>query len=137
MAEGRPWRAPTKWVVAKSAGPPLPALLQRLEVLLHLRLVVPGDLLPRHRFFHHLPVLAADAHVLKTGRHVGALAEEIGVVAFLPARARLAFDPGVEGISAQALGGVPLGGGIPPLARQEPLPLAEVGVPGAPAPPPA
>src|SRR3990172_11651392 len=35
MAEGRPWRAPTKWVVGTSVGPALLLLAEILELGIH------------------------------------------------------------------------------------------------------
>src|SRR5207247_6526441 len=55
------------------------SLVEGLEVVLHLPVVVAGELLPRHVFFHLLPVLAEHITVLEPRRHVAHTSSEIGV----------------------------------------------------------
>src|SRR5262245_5288851 len=54
-------------------------LVQGLEVLLHLRLEVPRDLLARDRLLHHLAVLPEDAQVLQARRQVGSSPDHVRV----------------------------------------------------------
>src|SRR5215470_2911033 len=100
--------------------------VQRLKVLLHLVLIVARHLLPRDGFLHHLPVLADDAEVLQTRWRVGPPAHQVRVHPFLLAAARLALDAHVEGIRAEALGGIALGTAALALAGEESLPLGEI-----------
>src|SRR6185295_459787 len=101
-------------------------LVQRLEVLLDLALVVARHLLAGNGLFHHLAVLAHDPEVLEARGRVRPLAHQVGVHAFLAARPRLALHAYVEGIRAQALGGIALRVAALPLAGEEPLALGEV-----------
>src|SRR5262245_37019045 len=100
--------------------------VQRLEVLLYLVLIVTRHLLPRDGLLHHLPVLTDHAEVLQTRRRVGPTAHQVGVHPFLLAASRLALDAHVEGIGAEALGGITLGAAALALAREESLALGEI-----------
>src|SRR5262245_43466070 len=122
---------PRTIVLTKTGGSPL---VERLEVLLDVRLVVARHLLPRDGLLHHLPVLAHDAEVLHAGRHVRALAEEVGVVALLAARARFALDAHVERVDPETLRRIALGAPALAATRQAPLalrPLALLARPAA------
>src|SRR6186713_1358022 len=97
--------------------------VQRLEVLLHLALIVARHLLARDRLLHHLPVLADHAEVLQTRRRVGPPPHEVRIhPLFLPAP-RLALHAHIEGAGAQALGGIALGAAALALAGEEPFAL--------------
>src|SRR5215470_1689119 len=86
-------------------------LVERLEVVLHLPVVVTRHLLARHVFLHLLAVLAEHAHVLEAGGHVAAAPHEIGVHPVLATGPRLALDAHVERVRAQALRGIALWAG--------------------------
>src|SRR5512132_3092699 len=79
------------------------SLVERLEVVLHLPVVITGHLLSDDVLFHLLPVLPEHAQVLKPRGHAPAAPDEVRVHAVLASRPRLALDADVKGIGAEAL----------------------------------
>src|SRR5262249_52706103 len=102
------------------------SLVEGLEVVLDLRMVVARHRLPRDRVLHHLAVLSDHPEVLQPRGGGAAAAGEVRVEAVLAPAARLALDADVVRRRAQPLGRLALGRAAAPLARQEPLTLAEV-----------
>src|SRR6185369_6089723 len=101
-------------------------LVQRLEILLHLRLEVAWHLLAGDGLLHHLPVLAEHTQVLQSRGHIGAPPDHVGVEPVLLALPRLAFHPHVIGIPAEALTRIALGVRALSLAGHEALALREI-----------
>src|SRR5678815_2609307 len=83
--------------------------VQRLEILLHLRLEVARHLLAGDGLLHHLPILAENSHVLQSREHVGAPPDHVGVEPVLLALPRLALHAHVIGIPAEPLTRIALG----------------------------
>src|ERR1700693_3383004 len=101
-------------------------LVQRLEILLHLRLEVARHLLAGDGLLHHLPVLTEHTQVLQSRRHIGAPPDHVGVEPVLLALPRLTLHAHVIGIPAEALTRIALGVRPLPLAGHEALALREV-----------
>src|SRR4030095_868403 len=94
-------------------------LVQRLEILLHLRLEVARHLLAGDGLLHHLPVLAEHTQVFPPRGHMGAPPDHIGVEPVLLALPRLALHAHVIRIPAEALTRIALGVRALPLAGHE------------------
>src|SRR2546427_2592759 len=101
-------------------------LIQRLEVVLDLRVVVARDGFPGDGIFHELAILADDAEIVEARGHRSSTTRHVRVVAVLPSAARLALDADVVRRRRKAPARLALRRGAPPLARQQPLALAEV-----------
>src|ERR1700730_4026142 len=110
------------------------SLVQRLEVLLHLPVIVARDLLAGDVLFHLLAVLPEHPEVLQPRGHLAAASDHVGVDAFLSPRTRFALDADVVRVGAETLGGIALGAAALALARQRALALGEVAVVTRPAP---
>src|SRR5262249_16258765 len=104
------------------------ALLERLEVILHLGAVVEPDVLLGQGVFQHLPVLGIHAHVRQAGGVLGPPADHVGVVRLLAPLARLPLHAHVDRVLPQAVAGIPAPVRVPALAGHRALALAEVRV---------
>src|SRR5262245_26558839 len=102
------------------------SLVERLEVLLHLRLEVARHLLAGDGLLHHLAVLPEHPQVLQARWHVGTPPHHVGVEPILLARARFALGAHVVRIAAQALTRIALRVRALALARHHPLALRQI-----------
>src|SRR5258705_8135290 len=85
------------------------SFVERLEVVLDLRVEVARHRLAGDRVLHHLAVLADDPEVLQARAHLAAPPRQVRVVAVLAPAPRLTLDADVVGIGAQAAGSLALG----------------------------